>query len=248
MKSFTTGRATSASSRATRTSRSAADTSASLSAPRRVSLSKTPESRSCRLSNIAVSRSYSSLRSPAPPAQRFSRQCAILADLRGRPEDRGLEPVASPWLKGPAIRGPPPAGQIVWAAGPPPGVSLSKTPESRSCRLSNIAVSRSYSSLRSPAPPAQRFSRQCAILADWRGRPEDRGLEPVTSPWLNGAELRGARLSGQVVWREGPRPGRPDGTTNENGRPSWPGGEAPQTKTAALPGRPDRKAFRSLRQ
>src|SRR3546814_3270621 len=43
------------------------------------------------------------------------------------------------------------------------------------------AVSRSYSSLRSPAPPAPRFSRQCAILADWRGRPEDRGPGPVTA-------------------------------------------------------------------
>ena len=60
-KSFTTGRATSASSSATRTSRSAAFTSASLSAPRRVSWAKTPESRSCRLSNIAVERSFSQL-------------------------------------------------------------------------------------------------------------------------------------------------------------------------------------------
>ena len=55
-KSLTTGSATSASSRAMRTSRSAASTSASLSAPRRVSVSKTPPNLPDRLSNTCRSR------------------------------------------------------------------------------------------------------------------------------------------------------------------------------------------------
>ena len=52
-KSLTTGSATSASSSAIRTSRSAAVTSASLSAPRRVSWPRTSPRRSCKLSNMA---------------------------------------------------------------------------------------------------------------------------------------------------------------------------------------------------
>jgi len=57
MKSRATGRATSASNRAWRTSRRAASTSPSLSAPRRVSLSNTVPRRSVRLSNISRYRS-----------------------------------------------------------------------------------------------------------------------------------------------------------------------------------------------
>ncbi len=56
MKSFTTGSATSASSSARRTSRSASVTSASLSAPRPRRRSKTPESLLERLSNILASK------------------------------------------------------------------------------------------------------------------------------------------------------------------------------------------------
>ncbi len=80
MKSLTTGRATSASSRARRTSRRASSTSLSDRTPRPVSRSKTLESRSPRESNMTgVSNSIS----PTP------------IDPRGRSRQRGASPPSS---------------------------------------------------------------------------------------------------------------------------------------------------------
>ena len=74
MKSRTTGRATSASIRARRTSRIAASTSASDSAPRPVSRSKMPESRSCSVSNICP-RLFRTPQTPLHPRANIAGGC-----------------------------------------------------------------------------------------------------------------------------------------------------------------------------
>ena len=80
--SRTTSSATSASSRARRTSRMASDTSLSVSDPRRVSLSRMPDRRSDRDSNMCAptrrtttnrARERYALADVDPPASRFSR-------------------------------------------------------------------------------------------------------------------------------------------------------------------------------